>query len=309
MAKTVVGLYDHLVQAQAATRDLVDAGIARDNISLVANASADDYRPYFDEEGRYREPDPVAAEATSEAGEGAATGAGIGATLGGIGGLLMGLGLLAIPGVGPALAAGPIASALVGAGIGAAAGGLLGALVGSGVPEEEAGYYAEGVRRGGSLVTVTVDEARVGEVEAIMNRHQPVDIDERVTRWRSEGFESYDPNAEPYRPEEIAAERERFGVTYTPPGYQSGKPSERDMASAYRQHFDTTYADLGHSYDDYDPAYAYGEQLACERGYERGWSEIEPEVRRDWETSSPGTWDRYRDAIRYSYEQGRGSRA
>ena len=67
MAKTIVGLYDQFVQAQAATRDLVDAGIARDNISLVANAAAEDYAPYFDDEGRYREP------ATSEAGEGAAT--------------------------------------------------------------------------------------------------------------------------------------------------------------------------------------------------------------------------------------------
>lgn len=298
MAKTIVGLYDQFVQAQAATRDLVDAGIARDNISLVANAAAEDYAPYFDDEGRYREP------ATSEAGEGAATGAGIGATIGGLGGVLVGLGLLVIPGVGPALAAGPIVSALVGAGVGAAAGGLLGALVGSGVPKEEAGYYAEGVRRGGSLVTVTVDEARVGEVEAAMNRHRPVDIDERVTRWRSEGFEGYDPKAESYRPEEVAAERERYGVTYTPPGYQSDNPAERDMASAYRRHFDTTYAESGQSYDDYDPAYAYGEQLARERGQERSWAEIEPEVRRDWETSSPGTWDRYRDAVRYSYEQG-----
>ncbi len=205
MAKTIVGLYDDLSQARAVVQDLADSGFDRGDISFVANAAAEEYGSYFDEEGRYQgDRDDMTA------GEGAAAGAGIGATIGGLGGLLMGLGLLAIPGVGPALAAGPIVSALVGMGIGAAAGGIGGALANSGVPEEEAGYYAEGVRRGGSLVTLSVDEDRVDEAERIMNRHNPVDIEERTEGWRSEGFDRYDPQAEPYTAEQIASERGRW---------------------------------------------------------------------------------------------------
>ena len=196
MAQTVVGLYDHISQARDTVEDLVDAGFKRDQISFTANASAAEYGKYFDEEGQHRtdidyDADYDDHEMTS--GEGAAAGAGIGATIGGLGGLLMGLGLLAVPGVGPALAAGPIVSALVGAGIGAAAGGLMGALVNHGVPEEEAGYYSEGVRRGGSLVMLTVDDDRVNDVERIMNMHNPVDIDERAAAWKEEGFERVRP--------------------------------------------------------------------------------------------------------------------
>lgn len=213
MAKTVVGLYDNLTQAQRVVQDLVDQGFSRDNISLVANASASDYQRYFDDDGQYVTDDH--REETRDdmtSGEGAAAGAGIGATIGGIGGLLMGLGLLAIPGVGPALAAGPIASALVGAGIGAAAGGLAGALVNSGVPEEEAHNYAEGVRRGGSLVMIRTDDTRATEAANIMNRYRPVDIEERSSQWRESGWTGYDRDAEPYTAEQIAAERRQFGV-------------------------------------------------------------------------------------------------
>lgn len=220
MAKTIVGLYDHIGQARATVEQLVDAGFDRDAISLVANATAKEYGRYFDEQGRYRSGN-FDDELTS--GEGAAAGAGIGAAIGGLGGLLMGLGLLAVPGVGPALAAGPIVSALVGAGIGAAAGGLMGALVNSGVPEEEAGYYAEGVRRGGSLVMLTVAEERVDEAERIMNDHDPVDIDERVAHWKDDGFESYDRDAAPFTTEQIAAERERYQVPVVEEELKIGK--------------------------------------------------------------------------------------
>ena len=213
MAKTIVGLYDHIQQARDTVEDLVDAGFDRDRISFTANAAAEEYGRYFDDEGGYRD-DVDYEEHDMTAGEGAAAGAGIGATVGGIGGLLMGLGLLAIPGVGPALAAGPIVSALVGAGIGAAAGGLMGALVNAGVPEEHAGYYAEGVRRGGSLVMLTTDEDRVGEVERIMNKHNPVDLDERVENWREAGFTEFDREADPYDADAIRTERDAYVDPY-----------------------------------------------------------------------------------------------
>lgn len=222
MAKTIVGLYDHISQARAVVEELAEAGFERNDISFVANASAKEYGQYFDDEGRYRtDVEHDDDELTSS--EGAAAGAGIGATIGGIGGLLMGLGLLAVPGVGPALAAGPIVSTLVGAGIGAAAGGLMGALVNNGVPEEEAGYYAEGVRRGGSLVTLTVADERVDDVERIMNNHHPVDIDERAAAWKEEGFTGYDEKAEPYTAEQVRTEQERYAIPVVEEDIKVGK--------------------------------------------------------------------------------------
>ena len=208
MARTVVGLYDNVSQARDALQELVDAGFKRDNINFVANAAAEEaeVRPYFDDDGKYRDNDELTTS------EGAAAGAGIGATVGGLGGLLMGLGLLAVPGVGPALAAGPIASALVGAGIGAAAGGLSGALVNNGVPEADADYYAEGVRRGGALVSLTVEDNEADKAQSVMNAHNPVNIEERASSWRESGWTGYDPDADPYSVDEIRAERSRYAA-------------------------------------------------------------------------------------------------
>jgi uncharacterized protein (TIGR02271 family) len=115
------------------------------------------------------------------------------------------------------LAAGPLAtalSALVGAGAGALAGGitggLLGALVDMGVPEEEAGYYAEGVRRGGALVTVEAEDNMVERARSIMNRFHPVDINQRASHWREQGWKGYDAKAKPYNRQQVMKEREQF---------------------------------------------------------------------------------------------------
>ena len=100
----------------------------------------------------------LAAEIHSKAPEGIATGAGTGAALGGILGWLVGIGALAIPGVGPLVAAGPIVAALAGAGAVGATGGLVGGLVGAGIPEIEAKRYAGRIREGGYLVSVHCDD-------------------------------------------------------------------------------------------------------------------------------------------------------
>jgi hypothetical protein len=91
--------------------------------------------------------------------EGAATGAGSGAVVGGVLGWLAGVGSIAIPGVGPFLAAGPIMAALAGAGVGGAVGGLTGALIGAGIPEYEAKRYEGLVRNGGILISVHCDNS------------------------------------------------------------------------------------------------------------------------------------------------------
>src|SRR6185437_14342197 len=119
------------------------------------------------------------ADGTDDRAEGAAKGAGIGATVGGAAGLLAGLGLLAIPGIGPVVAAGWLASTAAVAVAGGATGGLIGALTQSGVGEQEAHAYAEGVRRGGTLVTVRIPETDRARVEAILDRYSPMDTTTR----------------------------------------------------------------------------------------------------------------------------------
>jgi hypothetical protein len=126
-----------------------------------------------------------------------------------LGGLLVGLGALAIPGVGPLIAAGPIATTLLGAGVGAAAGGLLGALVDVGVPEDEANYYAEGVRRGGVLVSVGAEDAMVDRVINILERHNAVDVQRRAEEWQREGWTRFDSTAQPYKHDNLQQKKQR----------------------------------------------------------------------------------------------------
>jgi hypothetical protein len=110
----------------------------------------------------------LAHEINTKAPEGIAAGAGTGAAVGGVMGWLVGIGAIAIPGVGPLIAAGPIVAALAGAGAAGAAGGLVGGLVGAGMPEIEAKRYAGRIREGGYLLSVHCDDkewaARAREV-------------------------------------------------------------------------------------------------------------------------------------------------
>ncbi|MBK8902735.1 MAG: hypothetical protein IPM53_16215 [Anaerolineaceae bacterium] len=195
MKTTVSALYDNRTDAVNAVRALVDRGILRDDISVVASDAAGEYTEYHGQD--------LPADDTLG-------GAAAGAMVGGVGGLLVGLAALAIPGIGPVIAAGPIAAAIAGAGIGAATGGIIGALVDLGVDEDRADYYAEGVRRGGTLVTVRADESVIDDVADILDDYDPVDLESRVDRWREEGWTTYDPDADPYTVEQIRRERVRY---------------------------------------------------------------------------------------------------
>jgi hypothetical protein len=111
--------------------------------------------------------------------------------VGGVAGLLVGIGATFIPGIGAVLAAGPLAS-LIGAGVGAASGAVLApimdALMDAGVPEEDAEIFAEGLRRGGTILSVDVDDDLADEVEDVMERSGASNIDERAQEWRDEGW-------------------------------------------------------------------------------------------------------------------------
>jgi len=128
----------------------------------------------------------------------AAEGAGIGATVGGAAGLLAGLGMLAIPGIGPVVAAGWLASTALGAAAGAAAGGLVGSFTNAGIDEDDAHYYAETVRRGGTVVSVRAADEHAATVEAILDGATPIDRDARMAQYRQEGWSRFDDEADPY---------------------------------------------------------------------------------------------------------------
>lgn len=203
MTVTISRLYDNYADAQRAVTNLEAAGVPHSDLSIVANNS-DNW--YSADKKIDRDRDGVDDRA-----EGAATGAGIGAGVGGAAGLLTGLGLLAIPGLGPVVAAGWLASTALGAAAGAATGGAVGALTQAGVSEEEAPLYAEGIRRGGTLVSARVADADRARLETILNQ-SAVNLRDRRAAWQKSGWESYDPASKPYSADDVRKERQLYGA-------------------------------------------------------------------------------------------------
>jgi hypothetical protein len=179
--RTVARMYDSYDDARTVVSELEAAGIPHGDISLVANADAHGRSVGSTTSGVTGGDHPLdpADRDDTNTGAGGKRGAVVGTALGGGVGLLAGIGALAIPGVGPVVAAGWLVATLAGAGVGAASGGLIGSLTGAGVSRDEAHVYAEGVKRGGSLVTVRVDDVDVARVEAIMAQHSPGDWQQR----------------------------------------------------------------------------------------------------------------------------------
>lgn len=196
MTKTVTGLFDTYEHALGAVHALKDAGITSADVSLIANSP----------EGVGEDENIVGKDVTA--------GAELGAALGGAGGLLAGLGILAIPGLGPVLAGGwLIATALgavAGAGVGAATGGIIGMLTSAGVPESDAHVYAEGLRRGGALVTARVGEDQAEAAITILRNANGIDIEDLRRVYEQEGWTGFDENAPELTAEQIEAYRDRY---------------------------------------------------------------------------------------------------
>jgi hypothetical protein len=138
--------------------------------------------------------------------EGAGAGAGIGAAVGGTAGLLAGTRPARHSGVGPVVAAGWLVATAAGAAAGGLTGGIIGALTQAGVSEEDAHVYAEGVRRGGTLVTARVDDRSAAQLEATLERSALRTGDLRSTYGKS-GWKTFDPAAKPYSADEVRRER------------------------------------------------------------------------------------------------------
>jgi uncharacterized protein (TIGR02271 family) len=438
--KTVVGLFDNYAQAERTVQDLENAGIPRDDISMVASNANQQFGP-----------NPAQTTTTSnDMGQAAATDASWGAGIGGVLGLLAGAGLFAVPGVGWVAGAGWLAGLIGGAIIGGVAGGLIGALTHIGVPQEEAAYYSEGVRRGGVLLTVRAQDDAASRVAQIMNNDGAVNIDERAAQWRQEGFlpspatpmnaaantmaaapqtstsapaanwqqntaqtapaapvQNLNAQGEAVLPvveeelavgkrqverggvrvythvteqpvqEQVTLHEERVNVERRPvdrpvtdadmAAFKEGAIEVREMAEEpivqkqarvveevvvnkeatdrtqtiqdtvrrtdveveqipggehvsrnvetfdtytndFRNNWQTNYASQGGTYEQYEPAYRYGYDLANNPQYRgQNWTAIEPNIRRDWETRYPNTWDRMQNSVRYGWDKATGA--
>jgi hypothetical protein len=207
MTRTITRTFDSHSDAVAAVAELERLGVPTSSISIIANNRdrAHGDRDYVNQ---------------SEAAEDAGKGASAGALLGGAGGLLAGLGVLAIPGLGPVVAAGWLASTLAGAGVGAllggAAGGLVGALKNEGVDEDDAHVYAESVRRGGTLVSAKVDDDLAPRAEEVLQNNRAVRAADRRLAYQEDGWTRFDENAPEYTDDDIARERARYTSQSTP---------------------------------------------------------------------------------------------
>lgn len=218
MPRNVIAMYPDLQTAERVVQDLLDANVDRNRISVVSHDASQKYRD-------------MTTMSDDRRTENAAKGAGGGALAGALGGALLAVGLAAIPGVGWIIGAGPVAAILgtgaIGAAVGAAAGGLGGALSQAGVPEGRAHQYAEGIRRGGALVAVEVEDRLSDRTIQLMERHNPVDIDRSAKRWRDqEGWTAYDAKSKPFTDQQAHSERTHWNREATTGHVEQSRTTE-----------------------------------------------------------------------------------
>ena len=274
MSKTVICIANTEAQAEIIVQRLDENGIPTSDVSVL-----------FPDKTGSRD---FAHEHNTKAPEGTAIGVSAGGVTGGVLGLLAGIGALAIPGVGPFIAAGPIMAALSGAAVGATIGGITGALIGMGIPEFEAKQYEAKIKEGNILISVhTRDGDVVDRVKKIMKEAGAEDIsstgevsvsdDERmpgVSGRAGKGVgDAIDPSSE---------------EAYWRDNYK-GRPYAKDATSC----------------DNYGPAYGYG--VSSHAKYPgRSFDDVEADLSRDWNGARGASslqWDQARNATRDAWER------
>jgi hypothetical protein len=192
MSRTIVKLFDNRHDALEAVHEIERMGIRHEDVSMVASNKDSWFNK--NEQGDHKK--DADHDGRDDRAEGASKGATTGGIIGAGAGLLAGLGMLAIPGLGPVVAAGWLASTAAGAAAGAiaggAAGGLIGALTKEGVSEEDANVYAEGVNRGGTLVTVRAPEDRAMEIESALDRYNATNVRQRRQEYSQSGWSHFE---------------------------------------------------------------------------------------------------------------------
>jgi uncharacterized protein (TIGR02271 family) len=199
MAKTVVGLFDNFNDAQNALRQLEDTKFDKDDISLIANNAENQYGNQW----------------------GTNTASGVGSTdqaatgvSGNVDGLVSNMQTCSIPGIGEAITAGPLAKKL-GDNEGVAKYNLTSILIDLNVPENDANYYVESVRRGGTLLEMKTSDDRAQQAADIMDANGAINAHHRFEQYQTSGFSRFDENAQPYTRDQIEAERQQYAGTGT----------------------------------------------------------------------------------------------
>ncbi len=286
MATKLIALYDDMLDVRAAMEDLLDYGISSSDVSILTNNVDDRYTEYI--EGYNHD---------MSAGEGAVTGA--------LFGTLTGVVMAMVPGIGPVLGLGTLlASAGIGAAAGAVTGGLVAGLIQSGVDEDEANIYAEAVRRGGILVTVTVPDSQEDVVEDILEDNGAIDVEELGEYYRSAGWTRYDHTAPNYTSNEFNEDRRQYN-NYAMLNDEEFEP----YIDRFRQHYERYYNDSSHTWDAYIPAYYHGFYLASTSSsyaVTPRWEEVKPEYRRRWEEEYNTPWIDIAEAVREGWHEATG---
>jgi hypothetical protein len=280
MAKAVFGIAKTEDQAIRIANKLRSVGFSDNDISVL----------FPDKQGTR----DFAHEQHTKAPEGAVAGGVTGGIIGGALGWLVGIGSLAIPGLGPFVAAGPILAALSGVAAGGTAGGIAGGLIGMGIPEYEAKRYEGKLREGNILISVhTENSDEVSRAKDVFKQTGAEDI-------AYTGEESVENDT---RDSSYEASSSRPTQLYNAEPYSS-------YESSFRDDFTTMYGHTGRRYTDYEPAYRYGYTLATDPRYsDREWDVIEPEARRGWAEHGRGTWDDFKDSVRRAWDRVRGRRS
>lgn len=287
--QVVVGVFQDRDNAERAINDLHNAGFNDKQIGFVV-------RQGNRTEGNIAPANTTDVNAAPPSGGAVAGGVVAGGVIGGI----IGAGAaLLIPGIGPAVAGGILAATLGGAAIGAAAGGIIGALTSMGVPEEEARYYQGEFEQGRTLVTVQAGN-RSQEAMDILRRNGAYDAGTRTTSTTTGTYTAPTYNT--------------TTTTTTATNPNASNLSSTDWNSAaptYRDYWQQRYGTSGGRWEDYEPGYRYGWEMANNPQYRgRDWATLEPEFRRNWQTTYPNLpWDQYGQTVRESWEYGRNNPA
>ena len=315
--KTIAGTFDSMVQAELVFHELENLGIPREGISILAGNDAQRRDEYL----------AKAKEAQTGAGAAAASAASFG---GGIG-LVASLVALAIPGVGPFITGGAITTLLAGLGVGAVGGGLIGAFRNMGIDREQAPLYEEAVKRGAVMVTAHVSDPLENEAVAVMDRHGAHDLENAADTWKAAGWEGPNPHPyalddsyhahEPSEPasRETAPRPTRARVYDYQPMEENSAGSTRAAQPVAGTQAQTGTQQTGASNSEFqfptaskpihvsssDPAYVFGNRWASDPNYAgRSWTDVESDLRNNWNALGSGPWDTFKDNIRQGYEGG-----
>jgi hypothetical protein len=200
--KTVTGIFPTMLEAHNVMRELEGIGVPEDALSIVAGNESDRHKEYL--------------EKAQKASESTAAAAASGASFGGGMGIVATLVALSIPGVGPFIAAGAMATVLAGLGIGAVGGGLISAFHHMGISHEEAPLYEEAVRRGSIMLIAKVDDTAEPQVTDLMRRGGARDLRQEADTWRESGWKGPQTDPHPYVLDDSIRAHEMSEIVKTP---------------------------------------------------------------------------------------------